>query len=105
MRNLLLRAAATVALLFAVGSIPAAALMSGSPGADRAANGCGRGWYFNTYTQSCQPWGQDAAGYGAPSGPPAPGYGYGYGPPYRGAISACVNAAGPLGFLSGSLCI
>lgn len=53
MKNRLLGGSAAAALLFAVGSIPAAALMTASPTADQAANGCGSGWYFNTYTQSC----------------------------------------------------
>jgi hypothetical protein len=80
MKQWLRRWCVVAVLVFALGALPETGLMTAPPAVSRANNGCGVGWYYDTYMRSCQP-------YGGPS------------------ISGCISASGRRGRISGGICV
>ena len=63
---------------FALASVLVTELTTAAPAL--ANNGCGVGWYYDTYLRSCQP-------YGGPN------------------ITGCISASGRRGRISGGVCV
>ena len=80
MKQWLRRRAAVAVFVFALASMSAMALTTGSVAVSQAQVWCPVGWYYNNYTRSCQP-------------VPGP------------TVTACVSATGRRGYVSGGVCI
>ena len=80
MKQWLRRWCVVAVLVFALASLPLTGLMTVSLAVSRAANGCGVGWYYDSYARSCQP-------YGGPN------------------VTGCVSATGRRGHISAGVCI
>jgi hypothetical protein len=80
MKKWLRRCCVVAVLVFALAALPETGLMTVSPAVSRAVNGCGVGWYYDTYLRSCQP-------YNGPN------------------ITGCISAGGRRGRISGSICV
>jgi hypothetical protein len=80
MKRWLRRRAAVAVFVFALASMSAMALTTGSVAVSWAQPWCPVGWYWNYYTNSCQP----------RQGP---------------AVTACFTATGRRGYVSGGVCI
>lgn len=80
MKQWLRRRAAVAVFVFALASMSAMALTTGSVGVSGAQPWCPVGWYWDNWTRSCQP-------VRAPT------------------VSACFTATGRRGYLSGGVCI
>jgi hypothetical protein len=80
MRHWLRRRVAVVVFVFVLALIAAMSLMTGSVAVSSAQVWCPVGWYWNGYTNSCQP-------------RPGP------------TVTACVSASGRRGYVSGGVCI
>jgi hypothetical protein len=80
MKRWLRRRAAVAVFVFALASMSAMALMTGSVAVSQAQPWCPVGWYWDNYMRSCQP-------ARAPT------------------VTACVGATGRRGYVSGGVCI
>jgi hypothetical protein len=80
MKQWLRRRAAVAVFVFALASMSAMALTTGSVAVSWAQPWCPVGWYWDNYTRSCQP-------VRAPS------------------VTACVTATGRRGYVTGGICI
>ena len=80
MKQPLRRWAAVAAFVLALASLSAMALGTDSVAVSHAQVWCPVGWYWNGYTNSCQP-------------RPGP------------SVTACVSATGRRGYVSGGVCI
>ena len=80
MKQWLRRLCVVTVLVFALAALPETGLMTASPAVSRANNGCGVGWYYDTYLRSCQP-------YGGPS------------------VTGCISASGRRGRITGGICV
>jgi hypothetical protein len=80
MKQWLRRRAAVAVFVLALASMSAMALMTGSVAVSRAQVWCPVGWYWNNYTNSCQP-------VAAPQ------------------VTACVSVGGRRGYVRGGVCV